>query len=396
MRRALFSLLLLALPGTALAAELDPKEAQRAQLETLRAEVAGQLQLQAYDLLDELVFGWITEPPFALQTPVVLADVSVPVGFSSGLQALIENHFATLLIKNPTTHLTLAHCPECTSLVIHSGAKGTIVSRGVDQPEALSTAGKLSGSRHALFLDFEIEGAALVLRARITSLEPDLPIVYAKTLSTLGTSAALLRSPEHLKSAEGARREYLDALEGRGIFLVPLRLAVRTYNSRSANLGIPPFVWLSLGVEVSLSQARAWTAGFSAGVSWTPDLHVGWMAQARVARLISGTVVSLTRPDLYVFVGGAVVSIYGQGALVFRNRIPTIEELEIIFKRPGEPHYAFGTLQLGFQLRVKNRVGLILFVESAPGINDSETVGKYLDLGLLSIHTIGVEVEFCF
>src|SRR5688500_18378594 len=73
-------LLVALLPASASAAELDPKESQRAQVETLRAEVAGQLQLQAYDLLDELVFAWLKDPPFALQTSLVLADVSVPVG----------------------------------------------------------------------------------------------------------------------------------------------------------------------------------------------------------------------------------------------------------------------------------------------------------------------------
>lgn len=393
MKRALFLVLL---STTAFAADLETKAAQREQLEALRTQVAGQLQLQAYDLLDELVFTWINEPPFPLQTPLVLADVSVPVGFSSGLQAMIENHFTTLLIKNPSTHATLAHCPECTSLVVHSGAKGTIVSRGFDQPEALSTAAKLSGSKHAVFLDFEIEGAALVLRARITSLEPDLPIVYAKTLSTMTSSAAMLRAPERLKSAEEARKEYLDALEGRGIFIVPIRIGVRAFATRSENLRVSPFVWLSFGVEASLSQARAWTAGISLGLSWAPELHVAWEGQARIARLISGSVVSLTRPDLYVFVGGAVISVYGREALAFRNRIPTIEELTILFRNPGEPNYTYGTVQLGLQLRVKNRVGLILFVESAPGINDSETIGKFLDLGPLSIHNIGVEVEFCF
>jgi hypothetical protein len=389
---ALFALL----SSTASAAELDPKEAQRAQLETLRTEVAGQLQLQAYDLLDELVFAWLKDPPFALQTNLVLADVSVPVGFSSGLQALIENHFTTLLIKNPQTHATLSHCPECSSLVIHSGAKGTIVSRGIDQPEALSAAGKISGSRHALFLDFEVEGASLVLRARITALEADLPIVYARTLSTSTTSAAMLRSPDHLKSAEDARQEYLDALEGRGIFLVPVRLGVRTYTTKSENLRVAPYVWLSLGIEASLTQARAWTANISAGFSWAPDIHVAWMGQARIARLVSGSTVSLTRPDLYVFFGGAVISVYGQDALSFRSKVPTIEDLTALFTKPGQPNYTFGTVQLGAELRVKNRVSVILFIESAPGINDSETIGKYLDLGPLSIHTIGVEVAFAF
>ncbi len=396
MSRALLLVVALVLPGLAAAADLELKEAQKVQLETLRAQVAGQLQLQAYDLLDELVIGWVTTPPFSLATPVVLADVSVPVGFGSGLQALIENHFGALLMKNPGTRVTLAHCPQCTALVVSSGAKGTIVSRGVDQPEVLSDASKASGARHAIFLDFEVEGSSLVLRARITSLEPALPIVYAKTLSTSTAASVLLRTPEHLKTAEEAHQEYLDAIEGRGIFLVPVRVGVRTYQTRSESLRVPPFVWLSVGIEASLNKGRAWTGSFSVGLSWAPELHVAWMAQARVARLISGSVVSLTRPDLYLFVGGAVISVYGQGALAFKSRIPTIEQLTALFRNGAEPNQSMGTVQLGLELRVKNRIGLVLFVESAPGINDSETIGKYLDLGPLSIHTIGVEVSFCF
>ena len=114
-------------------------------------------------------------------------------------------------------------------MVVHSGLKGTIVSRGVDEPEALSAAGALSGARHALFLDFEAEGSALVLRVRITSLEADLPIVYAKTLATTTSSPALLRSPEHLKSAAEARQEYADALRGLAAYAAPLRICVRSY-----------------------------------------------------------------------------------------------------------------------------------------------------------------------
>ncbi|WP_156865211.1 hypothetical protein [Pajaroellobacter abortibovis] len=63
--------------------------------------------------------------------------------------------------------MILVHYPQCTSFVIHSGAKGTVVSRGVDQPEALSPAASFSGARHALFWDFKVEGVALVLQARL-------------------------------------------------------------------------------------------------------------------------------------------------------------------------------------------------------------------------------------
>ncbi|WP_224243868.1 hypothetical protein [Hyalangium gracile] len=396
MKPALLCLLLALLPTVVGAEESPLSDAQKAQMEALRAEIAAQIQLQAYDLLDELVFGWTEQPVFALETPVVLADVSVPVGFGSGMRALIENHFASLIVNHPNTRVALTHCPQCTSVVVHSGAKGTILARGVDEPEALSKAGTLSGGRHALFLDFEIEGAALVLRARITSLEPELPIIYAKTLSTSTSSPALLRSGDRLKSASEARREYVDALQGRSLYLIPIRIGVRTYaSSSSAPVRVTPFPWLQLGVEGSLTQARSWLGSFSVGFSWAPELHTGWLAQGRLSRLISGSASSLTGPDLYAFVGGSVISIHGNNALTFQDQIPDLNAvLQQITGR--QPQATFGAFQLGLELRLKNRIGAGFYLESLPGMGSAPAIGEYLDLGLISFHSLGVEVSFCF
>jgi hypothetical protein len=398
MRLRLDALALLALSSAALAAESPAALARRAQLEDLRGEIAAQLQLQAADLLDELVYGWTQQPPFTLDTPVVLAGISVPVGFGTGLEAYLENHFATLLGKNPRTRVLLAHCPGCSSIVVHSGAKATLVTRGVDNPAALAAAGSLSGSRHALFLDFEAEGAALVLRARVTVLEPALPIVVAKTLSTTSASPALLRAGDRLKSAAEARQEYLDALEGRGIFVVPVRLGMRSYAPPAEGqspVGTLPFVWLQVGLEAAFTQARAWTGSVSVGATWMPELHVGWLAQARVARLLSGEVTSLTRPDLYGFLGVSVISLQGRGALVFSDKVPTIDALagQVL---GTEPHAIFAGFQVGFELRVKNRIGAGVYLESSPALNNAPAIGKLLDLGLVQFHAFGAEVSFCF
>ena len=391
------ALALVLLPFPAGAAD-SVTDAQRAQLEALRAKVAAQIQLQAYDLLDELVFGWTQKPPFPLETPVVLAGVSVPVGFGSGLQALVENHFAALIVKNPGSRVVLAHCPQCTALVVHSGAKGTIVSRGVDQPAALGAAGAPSGASHALFLDFEVEGASLVLRARITSLEPALPIVYARTLSTSTSSPALLRTGDQLKSASDARQEYLEALEGRGQLQFPIRFGVRTYASNpDGGFGamVSPMLWLQVGVEASLTQARAWTGSFSAGATWMPELHRGYLVQARVSRLLSGTTYSLTNPDLYGFVGGSVISIHGPAALSFSEETPTVEN--VASETLGlESHMAFGALQLGLELRVKNRIGVSAYLESLPSLGNAIAIGSYFDLGIITFRSFGAEVSFCF
>lgn len=395
------TLLALALALVSSSSWADPKvaEAQRAQMEKLRAEVAGQIQLQAYDLLDELVYGWTQQPVFELETPVVLADVTVPVGFGSGLSALVENHFAELVVKNPRTRLTLAHCPPCTAVMVHSGAKGTIVSRGVDQPEALAAAGALSGARHALFLDFEAEGSALVLRARITSLEPALPILHARTLSTATSSPALLRSGDQLKSAAEARKEYLDALQGRGVFTVPMRLAVRSYAaSDTGGIAAPPFIWLQVGAEMALTQARAWTGTFSVGATWLPQLYTGFMAQARISRLLTGSVASLTQPNLYLFLGGSVFSIHGQGARVFQSEVLNLEDLlSNIPQLAIDPHVTFAAFPIGLELRIGNRIGASVFLETAPALDTAPSIGTQLDLlGILKFHTLGAEVTFCF
>lgn len=396
MSRAFLLLSLVVLPDAALAATPVISEAQRAQMETLRAEIAAQVQLQAFDLLDELVYGWTQQPVFAVETPVVLADVGSPVGFGSGLEALIENHFAGLIIANPRSNVVLAHCPQCTATVVHSGAKGTVVSRGVDAPEALSAMGALSRSKHALFLDFEAEGSALVLRARITSLEPALPIIYAKTLTTSTSTPALLRTGDHLKSAAEARQEYVDALQGRGLVLVPVRLAIRSYAeppNRSA-LSVPPYVWLQLGAELALTQARAWTAGFSVGGTWMPQLYTGWLAQARFSRLLTGSTSSLTRPDVYGFVGGSVISIHGQGARMFQQRVPTQEDFLNDLDN-DDFHSTFAAFQLGVELRVKHRIGASVFLETLPSLYDAEGIGRYVDF-ILPFQSFGAEVSFCF
>jgi hypothetical protein len=395
-RRALAILLALLASVPAFAGpDESPSDAERLQVEILREEIASELQLQASDLVDELIYGWTQQPPFSEPTPVVLADVSVPVGFGSGLQALLENHVASVLLKNARSSVVPVHCPMCSAVVIHSGAKGTVIARGVDAPETLAEAGGLSGSRHALFLDFEAEGSALVLRARITSLERSLPIVFARTLSTSTSSPALLRAPDRLKSAAEARQEYLDVLRGRGPITFLTRVGVRSYAASGAEVAPPAFPWISVGVEAGLSQARAWTASFMVGGNWLPGLGYGLMGQVRLSRLLTGDVASLTRPDLYAFVGGAALSISGNSALVFGSRVPTLEDLAAQVSG-REPHTAFGTVQVGLELRAKNRVGVGVFLEWLPTVTNAAMIGDYLNLGLVRFKSLGMEIAFCF
>ena len=92
--------------------------------------------------------------------------------------------------------------------------------------------------------------------------------------------------------------------------------------------------------------SRAWMGSFSAGFSWAPELHVGWLAQGRISRLLSGSASSLTGPDLYAFVGGSVISIHGNSAFLFKDELPDLGD--VLGQLTGqEPDATFGALQLG-------------------------------------------------
>ena len=360
------------------------EEAQLLELKKLRARVADQIQLAAYDLLDELVYGWTQSPPFATETPVFLADLTVPVGLGTGLEALLENHLASLMLVNPTTKVTLSHCPACTSVLLHSGPKGTVVSRGLDNPEALARIGG-PGGRHGLHIDLSAEGAWLVLRARITQLTPELPILWSRTLSSAVGTPSLLRHPSGLKSAAEARREYLDALGERGPFTVPVRFTVRAYTSGSSGAPPPiPVAWVQTGFELGLSQARAWTASALLGYAWLPEAYDGVMVQARMSRLLSGPTQSLTGPDLYLFLGGALMTLSGSAVAAFNA-----EEGEVT-------RATFGGLHIGLEFRVGNRIGASVFLETMPAYTDSEQLGEFVENDLFDFHSFGTEVTFCF
>lgn len=385
--------LVLALPATAQerAADPTPEETRRAQLERLRAEMTKQIHLQANDLVDELVFGWRSSPPFEGPTAVVLADVIAPLSYGSGFESLVENHLARVLLANPETNVQLAHCPSCTALVVHSDATGTVISRGVDQPDALARLRGDSGAAHALFLDFEAEGTALVLRARVTKLEGALPIVHARTLSTRTQGAALLRSSSPLVSSEEAREEYLAVLEQRGPFTVPVRLALHTFApSNDGSFQIPlPVPWVHVGVEYAIDSARAWTGGLSLGGTFIPTVQAGALVQARVARLLTGSEISLTHPNLYGFVGVGLAVLQGDTASIL-NDTPA-----------GDlgPVASYFSLQTGLELRVSRRIGASFFVESMPTLWQHDFVGNYLNdgpLGFIQLNSVGVEATFAF
>lgn len=371
-------------------------DAQRAEMERVRAEVADQIQLSAYDLVDELVAGWLKTPVFDKPTPVVLAGVTVPVGLGTGMAALVENHLSQVVLQNPSTNVELVYCPSCTAVMVRSGPEATVISRGLDDPQVLAELGGDTG-RHLLFVDIEAEGTWLVLRARLTRLTPDLPIVWSHTLASSASSPSLLRQPQALKSVEQAHQEYLDALRARGPVSVPVRFGVRTYaDPNGGGIAPPPFLWLQTGLELGTTDARAWTTSLLLGYSLVPQAYQGVMIQARVHRLITGQVRSLTRPNLYAFVGGTVITVWGAATAPFNDNNVLNADTLLTLDEGTPPRTRFGALHFGLDLRVGERIGYSAFLETMPTMRNNANIGTYILLVGLPFQCFGTEVSFWF
>lgn len=391
---ALYLAMAVALGGPGPAVEAK----QQAELERARREVTDQIHLSVFDLVDEMVVGWKSDPVFDSPTPVVVAGVSVPVGLGTGLQAQVENHLAQVVMKNPDTRIQLAHCPQCTAMVVRSGPAGTVVTRGFDDPAVLEELGAGSG-KHALFVDVEAEGATFVLRARITRLTPDLPIVWARTLANAASAPALVRESQNLKTAEEAREEYLRVLKGRGRVRVPVKVALRTYarpNTGGIGVAPPPVLWVQSGAEVGLTDARAWTAGAVLGYSFIPQAYQGFMVESRISRLVSGRTHSLTHPDLYVYGGVSAIAMWGVGAAAFQVDPPNIDELLLAALQAETTRYTFGTIEVGLDLRLGNRLGFSVFLETEPGLRRSQNLGQYVRILGADWDSLGTEMSVWF
>lgn len=399
---AMWLLMVVTLTTSLAARAEDDQSLQRTRAEQLRQQYANSIQLRAFDLLDELVYQWTLAPPASVDTRVVLADVTVPLGFGSGLEALVENHLVDLLLKHKETHVQLVHCPGCQALTVHSDRTGTVVARGIDQPGALKAAGATAAAQQALFLDFEAEGTSLVLRARFTTLDDTMRITSARTVSSKTSAAPLLRSGERLVSAEQARKEYVDALNQKGPIAIPLRLQLVQFAEPSADessaggIAPLPIFWLQSGVEFNINHARDWSGSVVVGGTWIPQLYSGLMIEGRVNRLLTGAAASLSNPNLYAFVGGQIAMLNGAGALLLRDDVANLSDIIAAATGVTVQTTFWPALTTGLDLRVGNRLGVALFAQVTPTLANSPNIGTYLNFGIAQVHAIGGEVSLWF
>ena len=147
-------------------------------------------------------------------------------------------------------------------------------------------------------------------------------------------------------------------------------------------------------MELAATEARTWTGGLIVGYSFVPQAYMGFMGQARVARLITGQRRSLTRPDLYVFVGGSVNSVWGAATLPFQEDLVNADQVLAASKREG-PRTSFGGFQVGLDGRIGRRIGVSTYLETLPGLVYTPNMGTYVQF-IFAFQSIGTEVTFWF
>ena len=136
--------------------------------------------------------------------------------------------------------------------------------------------------------------------------------------------------------------------------------------------------------------------GLLVGFSFIPQAYEGLMGQARINRLISGKVRSLTRPDLYLFVGAAAITTWGPATAPFQDGQTVTADYILAVAEGEDPRSTCGTVHIGLDLRIGQRIGLSWFLESVPSfINSNPTLGAYVTVWL-PFHSMGTEVAFCF
>ena len=280
-------------------------------------------------------------------------------------------------------------------MVVRSGSEATVISRGIDQPQTLSRIVP-SLPPYALHLDLETEGAALVLRARLTKLDQGQRIYWAKAYTPTVGSTALLRSNQRLISAEEARQEYLEILRGDEVIMIPFRLGLHSFASGENNTINPPLFMLQTGIELSPTFARAWSASFLGGIIYLPDTYIGMIGQARIYRLLTGNHRSLVGPDLYFFVGADIITVSGEAIASLQPEETSFADLLATTNPEIKPRATFGGFKVGLELRVNNRIGLTAGLKTIPSLRNSPSMGQILRSPIADFHSLTTEVAFWY
>jgi hypothetical protein len=338
------------------------------------------VRLMAADLTDELVYAWQASRPTPARAQVVLAEVVAPVGLDERFNVMVENRLFELLRQNPQIELDLVHCAICTRLVAKSNPQGTLLARGIDQPEVLADLVRQYPGRLALSLAFEAEGRELVLRAELFELAGAQRIVWAKTFSTSLAARRTLQEATPLVSLEAARAEQQKLIARQDPLEASTRVVVRTYNTADdAPIAAAPLPFAEFSFEATPLPARRLRAGFTIGATSIKDSLEAFTVGGHLARLLLREAPSLVSPDLYLFMGMHYIRMRGPGALPFGEKQPDLDTVRGI---SHEPRASLVAYRLGLETHVKFRLGALAFLEYSPQLKNSESINTERLVGI--------------
>ncbi len=342
------------------------------------------IQIMSAELLDELVYGWTKNPPLGHRARVVLMGVSVPLGLNAQLASFIETHLTQLLIQNPQSGIIPVYCAACVALTSYSVSDKTILARGVEIPEIAQTL--KNQADFALYIDFEGQGALLVLRSYIVSLT-DHRIVHGQSLVTSSSQPPLMRPAAQLLSAEEARREYISVLEGRKRLSLSLGLRASIIRTSNSSVMAPPFIWATFGAETFVNHRKKWLADFQFGVASLKGNHNAWQLSSRVYRHLFLEHADLITPDVYIYAGPAYWEISGAGAALFKSdqRLTPGDIAAQLSDEAQQPKAHVIGFTLGLEARVADFMRLGLFAESFVNQDQNRNLSR-------NIHSYGLEL----
>jgi len=342
------------------------------------------IRLMGADLVDELVYEWKKKSPATDPLQLILAEIIAPVGLDDRFQLAVENRLYEVLRLNPDLPITLVHCSLCSRMVAKSTPQGTIITRGIDQMDALVELEKQMPGRIALALHFEAVGRELQLRARIFQLQPPQKIIWAMTLSTSMSARRALQDPTRIIGLDEARREQNEIIAGRSPISISTRPVLRMFNSANSAVQVAPLPFFEQSVESQLLPERKVTSAITFGFSSLKDSLSAWTVGGHVAKLLGES--SLTQPDLHMFLGVHYIRMRGPTAAVFSA---DGENLFLQQIRPGaEPKASLVAFRLGLEVHVKYRLGMLVFLENIPLLKESKTVDTKSGFGF-PYHAMG-------
>lgn len=336
------------------------------------------IRLMGADLIDEMVYSWKSSPPLNMKKGVVLTEITAPVGLDDRFSVFVENRLYEILQLNKDLPIELVHCTVCQQYIVKSTPKGTMISRGIDQPEVLKNLLEAFPDKIGLSLRFEAEGRELVLRATFFELDAKQKIVWARSYSTSMSARRVLRDGAPLVSLETARNQQRQILAGKDPLEITTRFTVSMFSGKAGNT-VAPLPFFEQSFEAVPLPRRNLRAAFTAGFISLKDSLEAWSVGGHVAKLMGAKSPSLVNPDYYWFLGLNYIRMRGPGAEVFNaGEIDVARMLD----RGIEPKASITNWRLGVETHIKYKFGMLAYLQYSPQLKKSEIINTTSVLGI--------------